>query len=216
MVAVATALVGAGHGGGASEASKSAGQITTDAYHAAVNARSVRLEGSYANSGTHGELVGINLVIRQNKAFSGSLTIQGDPLKAVVIGPTAYVSASSAYYESQGESASEANLLSGKWLKLSTKDSQNYVLFEHLNQLLSSLAHPTGTLSKAGTTTVGGKAAVLVKSSGGATVAVATHGAPFPLEILAAGNGTLRFTGWNKPVTIKKPASFIDLSKQGS
>jgi hypothetical protein len=49
-------------------------------------------------------------------------------------------------------------------------------------------------------------------------VAVANHGTPFPLQLLAgtAGSGSLTFSGWNKPITIKKPASFIDLSKESS
>lgn len=214
--AVAAAVVGAGHGGGPSEASKSPDQIEKDAYRAAVHARTVRLQGSYANAGTHGLQVEINLAIRQNTALAGSLSIQGNPISVVVIGSRAYTSASAAFYESQGESASVASQLSGKWLKLSAKDSDGYVSFEHLNQLLDALAHPQGTLSKSGTTTIGGMAAVVVKSSDGPTVAVATHGTPFPLQLVAAGNGSLTFTGWNKPVRIKNPSSYIDVSKQRS
>jgi hypothetical protein len=80
---------------------------------------------------------------------------------------------------------------------------------------VSSLAHPLGTLSKAGTT-VGGMAAILLKSATGVTVAVAAHGTPFPLEIVSPGSGSLTFTDWNKPVTVKKPASYINVAQLGS
>jgi hypothetical protein len=214
-VAMAVASVGAGHGGGSSEAGKSANQIAKDAYNAAVNAKSVRVNGNVA---ANGQQLGVNLNIRQGNAVAGSLTLQGNPIDMVVIGSEVYFSASGAYYESQGESATVANELNDKWVKLPTSEAKDFAQFEHLGQLLDSLNHPTGTLSKAGTSTVAGMAAVLVRSSKGGMVAVANHGTPFPLQLLAgtAGSGSLTFSGWNKPITIKKPASFIDLSKESS
>ena len=209
------AAVGAGHGGGSAEAGKSANQIARDAYNAAINAKSVRVNGDVD---TNGQQLGVNLNIRQGNAVAGSLTLQGNAVDMVVIGSEVYFSASGAYYESQGESASVANELNDRWVKLPKSEVKDFAQFEHLGQLLGSLDHPTGTLSKAGTSTVAGMAAVLVKSTKGGVVAVANHGTPFPLQLLAgtAGSGSLTFSGWNKPVTIKKPGSFIDLSKGSS
>jgi hypothetical protein len=214
-VALALSTVAAGRGGGSAEAGKSANQIAKDAYNAAVNAKSVQVNGDVA---TNGQQLGVNLNIRQGNAVAGSLTLQGDAVDMVVIGSEVYFSASGAYYESQGESASVANELNDKWVKLPKSEAKDFGQFEHLGQLLGSLEHPTGTLSKAGTSTVAGMAAVLVQSSKGGVVAVANHGTPFPLQLLAgsAGSGSLTFSGWNKPVTIKKPPSFIDLSKAAS
>jgi hypothetical protein len=211
-VAVVVAMVGAGgHGSGSSEARKSPDQIATDAYNAAVKAKTVRVSGDVSTSG---QQLAVNLSIRQGKAVEGSLTLQGDAIKMVVIGPQVYFSASGAYYVSQGESTAVANELNGKWVKLPASQAKDFAEFEHLSQLLGSLNHPTGTLSKDGTTTVAGMGAILVKSTKGGEVAVATHGTPFPLQLLAGttGTGSLTFSDWNKPVTIKKPASYLDLS----
>lgn len=210
--AVAVAVVGAGRGAGSSEAGKSPNQIAKDAYHAAANARSVRLSGTVT---TNGSQLGLNLAIRQDKAVAGSLTLQGDPVNMVVIGSQVYFAASAAYYQSQGEPASVANELNGKWVKLPRSQAKDFSKFESLKQLLGDLGHPQGRLTKAGTSTVSGMAVVLVKSTKGGTVAVASHGTPFPLQLLAgsAGTGSLTFSGWNKPVSIEKPGSFIDLSK---
>lgn len=212
VAALAVAVMGAGRGAGSSEAGKSPKQIAKDAYHAAANARSVRLNGSVT---TNGQQLGLDLSIRQGKAVSGSLTLQGDPVNIVVIGSQVYFSASAAYYQSQGESATVATELNDKWVKLPKSQAKDFSKFESLKELLGDLGHPKGELSKAGTSTVEGMAVVLVKSSKGGTVAVASHGTPFPLQLLAgsAGTGSLTFSGWNRPVTIKKPGSFIDLSK---
>lgn len=212
VVALAVAVVGAGRGGGSSEASKSPKQIAKDAYQAASTARSVRLSGSVT---TNGSQLGLDLAIRQGKAVAGSLTLQGDPANVVVIGSQVYFAASAAYYQSQGEPANLANALDGKWVKLPKNQGKDFARFESLKLLLGDLGHPKGGLSKAGTSTVEGMAVVLVTSSKGGTVAVSSHGTPFPLQLLAgsAGSGSLTFSGWNKPVTIKKPGSFIDLSK---
>jgi hypothetical protein len=214
-MAMAVATVGAGHGGGSAEAGKSANQIAKDAYNAAVNAKSVRVNGDVA---TNGQQLGVDLNIRQGNAVAGSLTLEGNAVDMVVMGTEVYFSASAAYYESQGESATVANELNDKWVKLPKSEAKDFAQFEHLSQLLGSLDHPTGTLSKAGTSTVAGMAAVLVQSSKGGVVAVANRGTPFPLQLLAgtAGSGSLTFSGWNKPVTIKRPPSYIDLSKQAS
>lgn len=210
-VAVVVAMVGAGHGSGSSEARKSPDQIAKDAYNAAVKAKTVRVSGDVS---TNGQQLAVNLSIRQGKAVAGSVTLQGNAIGMVVIGSQVYFSASGAYYESQGESADVANELNGKWVKLPASQAKDFAEFEHLSQLLGSLDHPSGTLSKDGTSTVAGMAAVLVKSTKGGVVAVATHGTPFPLQLLAGttGSGSLTFSGWNKPVTIKKPASYLDLS----
>lgn len=211
VAALAVAVVGAGRGA-SSEAGKPASQIAKDAYHAAVSARSVRVKGSVT---TNGQQLGVNLAIRRGEAVAGSLSLQGNTINMVVIRSDVFFSASAAYYQSQGESSTVASELNEKWVKLPKSQAKSFSEFENLKQLLGNLGHPTGTLSKDGTSSVSGTAVILVKSTKGGEVAVAAHGTPYPLQLLAgsAGTGSLTFSRWNKPVSIQKPASFIDLSK---
>jgi hypothetical protein len=213
VAAFAVALVAAGQGGRRPEASKPASQIAKDAYRAAVAAKTFRVSGSVS---AQGQQVSVNLVVHQKQAVTGSVTLQGHAIQIVVIRSRIYVNAPAAFYQAEGASASQASEVSGHWVKLPASQAKDFVEFDHANEFLHSLAHPKGALSKAGTTTVGSVAVILVKSTTGGTLAVAARGTPYPVEFSgqsSGGSGSLTFSGWNRPVAIKAPTNFIDASK---
>jgi hypothetical protein len=195
-------------------ASKGAEEIVKEAKTAADGASSVHVSGS-VNSG--GSPVTLDLNLAAAKGASGQISQNGSTFKIVIDGATAYISGSDAFYRRLGGSAA-AQLLAGKWLKVSTNTPEfaSFGSLTNMRKLLDTVLVGHGTLQKGSTTTVGGEQAIEVKdTTRGGSLYVATTGKPFPLQISKTGSeaGAIKFDKWDEPVTITAPASSVNLSE---
>jgi hypothetical protein len=194
--------------------SKSAEQIVSEAKTAADGASSVHVSGSVNSGGTP---VTLNLNLAAGKGATGQVSQNGSTFKIIIDGGTAYISGSDAFYRKLGGSAA-AQLLAGRWLKVSTSTPEfaSFGSLTNMRKLLDTVLVGHGSLQKGSTTTVGGQQAIEVKdTTRGGSLYVATNGKPFPLQISKTGSetGAITFDKWDEPVTITAPASSVNLSE---
>jgi hypothetical protein len=162
----------------------------------------------------------LDLSLASDKGATGQVSQNGSTFRIIIDAGTAYISGSDAFYRKLGGSAA-AQLLAGKWLKVSTSTPEfaSFSSLTNMRKLLDTVLVGHGKLEKGPThptTTIGGRQAVAVKdTTRGGTLYVATTGKPYPLQISKTGSeaGTIRFDRWDEPVTITPPASSVNLSE---
>jgi hypothetical protein len=215
LVLALVALAGCGKSSSSNgTASKSAEQIVSESKAAADAASSVHVSGSLKSGGAS---VKLNLNLAAGKGAQGEISQNGASFKLILVGNTAYISGSPAFYRSLGGSAA-AQLFKGKWLKASATSGE-FASFKQLGdmrQLIDSTLTSHGALVKGATTTVGGQQAIAITDSAkDGTLYVAATGKPYPLQISKGGSesGKIAFSGWNQPVTITAPSNAVDLSE---
>ena len=207
----------AGCGGSSSSsniASKSATEILTESKAAADSASSVHVSGSIKSGAAP---VTIDLALAAGKGARGEISENGASFKLILVGGTAYISGSKAFYRSLGGAAA-AQLLDGKWLKASATSGEfaSFNSLGNMRQLIDTTLAAHGTLTKGATSTVNGQQAIAVTDTNKTgTLYVATSGKPYPVAITKGGseNGKIAFSNWNQPVTISAPANAVDLSE---
>jgi hypothetical protein len=194
--------------------SKSAEQIVKESTAAADAASAVHVSGSLKSGATP---VTLDLSLVAGKGAQGEISQNGASFKLILLGNTAYISGSSAFYHSLGGSAA-AQLFKGKWLKTSaaTGAFASFKQLADMRQLIDTTLASRGTLVKGTTTTVNGQPVIAITDAvKDGTLYVATTGKPYPLQISKGGSesGKIGFDRWNQPVTITAPANAVDLSE---
>ncbi len=210
------ALAGCGKSGssGNGVASKSAEEIVKESKAAADAATAVHVSGSLKSGGAP---VTLNLSLVAEKGAQGEISQNGASFKLILVGDTAYISGSPAFYRSLGGSAA-AQLFKGKWLKASATSGEfsSFKQLADMRQLIDTTLAAHGTLVKGATTTVNGQPVIAITDgSKDGTLYVATTGKPYPLQIAKGGSesGTITFSNWNQPATITAPSNSVDLSE---
>jgi hypothetical protein len=207
----------AGCGGSSSGnniASKSATEILSESKAVADSASSVHVSGSI-KSGAAPVTIDLNLVA--GKGARGEISENGASFKLILVGGTAYISGSPAFYRSLGGVAA-AQLLDGKWLKASATSGEfaSFNSLANMTQLINTTLAAHGALKKGATSTVNGQQAIAITDTNKTgTLYVATTGKPYPVAITKGGseNGKIVFDDWNQPVTITAPTNAVDLSE---
>lgn len=201
--AAAASLAACGSGGGA--AAPTGTQISA----AVKKAASVHITGDLAVKGSAETL---NLAMLRDGDMNGVVTSGTEPpIMLTVIGKTAYILMSAGVLKGVvGTSASCAGVC-GKYLPVSGSEESSLVSDISMTKLTDQLISNLSGLSEAGTTTVNGQKAIVLKDPDGSILDVAASGPPYPLKIVAKkGNtgGTVTFTQWNTvPVPTAPPAS---------
>lgn len=194
----------AGACGGASsngEAARSATQVLADAKAAMGRASSFHVSGHFAQQGTN---IAIDLNLSPHRG-GGTVTVSGATLDVVVSGTTIYLKADRQSWQKLTNSASEAQLLAGRWIKAPTSnpDFSELASVADQKQLLGGIT-PEGSMTKrSGTTDWNGQPTVVLVDSTGSTIYVAATGAPY---ILYAQN-TSRSQGGQGSVTLDQYGS---------
>lgn len=189
-------------------------EILSEAKAAADSASSVHVSGSI-KSGTAPVTLDLNLA--SGKGARGEISENGASFKLILLGDTAYISGSPAFYRSLGGAAA-AQLLDGKWLKTSARSGEfaSFGALANMSQLIDTTLAAHGVLAKGATTTVNGQQAIAVSdATKSGTLYVATTGKPYPIQIAKGSgeSGKIDFDNWNQPVTITAPANAVDLSE---
>jgi hypothetical protein len=214
VLVVLAMLAGCGGSSSSNIASKSAEQIVSESKAAADAASAVHVSGSLKSASTP---VTLDLNLVAGKGAQGEISQNGASFKLILLGDTAYISGSPAFYRSLGGAAA-AQLFNGKWLKASASAGEfaSFKQLANMRQLIDTTLASQGTLVKGATTTVGGQQAIAVTDGAkDGTLYVATTGKPYPLQISKGGSesGKIVFDRWNQPVTITAPADSVDLSE---
>ena len=179
----------------------SATQILAKAQAAAKAAKSVHVKGAMTDG--DGRMA---LDVRLAAAGgSGSITMDGDRISIMVIGKTAYLRMSDAFWRKQAKSKAEANavvaLIGGRWIKtaLTNKDLGDLAAFASKPGFFDSLFEEPGTLRKTAPKTVDGIACIGLRSSDGTLWVDASTARPVRLDLAGkSGTDALTFTEYNK------------------
>jgi hypothetical protein len=212
----ATLLAGCGSSSstGNGLASKTPTQIVAAAKAAALGAATAHVKGSIVSGG---KPISLDMELVAGKGGKGRIALEGVSVELIGVDKAVFVKGSSAFYRrvAGGEAARK---LEGKWLKTAAKTGAfaSLASLTNLGELTGSTLAAHGALSRGGTTTIDGRAAVAVTdASNGGTLYVAATGTPYPLEIVdrGAGAGKIVFDRWNQPVVLEPPGSSVYVNK---
>jgi hypothetical protein len=194
--------------------SKTPTQIVEAAKVASAAAVSAHVAGSIVSGG---KPISLDMELVAGKGGKGRITVEGLSVQLIEVDKAVYINGSTAFYTHLAGAAA-ATLLQGKWLKAPASNA-NFASFSQLTdlgKLIGSTLAAHGTLKSAGTTTIAGQKVVGVTDSAkGGTLYVATSGQPYPIELVKTGadGGKIVFDRWNKPVTLKAPATSVNINQ---
>ncbi len=202
----------------AGAATENGTQLLTSAIQATKGANSARVVGTVVQGN---QTTSLDLTAASNDHGQGSVTVNGQQIRLIRLGPTVYMSASKRFW-SQTVSPTAAQLFAGKWIAgpVTNKDFASLGKFLDyptlMNQLLGGRAN---SVVNAGTTTYRGRKVIVLKnkSSGGSgTVYVAASGQPYILRISQTGgssNGSITFSAYNVQPNPSAPRGAIDFEQ---
>ena len=209
---LACALSACGGSSGNGVASKSPNEIVTAALGAIDGAKSAHIAGSVVSARSP---ITLNLDLVSGKGGRGQMSEGGLGFEIEVINREVYINGSQAFWRHFG-GATAAQVFKGRWLKAPASGQfASLAQLSNLHSLLGTVLSTHGTLTKTGTTKVGGQSAIGVRdTTNGGILYVATTGPPYPLEILKGGSqgGRIVLDGFNESVPLSPPANAIDIT----
>lgn len=198
-------------------ASLSAHEILGKAIAAEKAATSVRMKGEVPQ-GTG--VLAIDLALGSGQA-NGQMTIDDVPVSIMATGGNTYIKAPAALFDKMGGDAGKVagQVLGDQWFEVPTSGGlansfRGLGNITDKDTLFGQLASSGSVASVKGTGQVNGQPVVLLTGPKKGTLAVATTGQPYPVQIKAASGspGQIDFTDWNQPVGATVPANLVDLS----
>jgi hypothetical protein len=210
------AAVLTGGGSLASSAPPRSPAATVAQMKAAVNAaNSVHLDGVLHNSG---RAVALDVGLLRSGGFAGTIVGNGVPLTLIDTGGKVYIKATPAFMREMKVSSAVCSVICGKYVELTSAQTRALAGNFTMRNLLASLTGTLPEFADAGTTTVNGRQARVLRASDGSMLDVAATGTPYPLRAIGkAHSGWLDFTQWNSvPQPAAPPASqVINMSSLG-
>jgi hypothetical protein len=178
--------------------------LASTAQHAVQQATSVHVDGKVSDNGTP---VGINLGINRQGDLSGTVPENGANLDVISDGGKVYVKATPEFLKQNKAPASACSLVCGRWIQLPPAEAKQITSQLTMKNLTGGAngSSSTAKVTEAGTTTVNGKSAWVLKGADGNLVDVSSQGTPYPLRVRSGqGNqGQLLYSQWN---SVPKPA----------
>lgn len=218
---VLAACGGSGPGATASfahEPAKPASQILTDVRSVVAAATSVHVSGHVGGS----TRVAVDLHLSRTGG-SGRVSASGLAFKVTRIGKAVYFTGNEGFYR-QFTNAAGVRLLDGRWLKVPVTDTRfgSFSGLTDMTGLLGRLLHPSGTVTKIGTRTIGGQRVIgLRDTANGGVLYIAASGVPYPIEVVSTGvhAGQVLLDHWNQQITLSappRPVYLTELQKAGA
>ena len=187
----------------------SAQQLAKKTQIAAKAAASVRVRGTFVDEGGP---MKVDLSLAK-KGGSGTITLEGANIKVIVVGKTAYLQISDAYWRKQTESKQTADLIigvvRGRWIKVSltSKDFAELIAFTSKAGFFEGMFEEPGTVRKTGTKTIDGVRCIGLFDGEGTVWADAATARPIRLEIPGKNAENLTFSQYNQIMEPKAPPS---------
>jgi hypothetical protein len=203
---IALLLVGCGSSGGHNDAGGGASSATpgsrvtvstlaANMRSAIRSARSVHISGRLI---VGGRPLRLDIGVLASGQLSGTVTERGVPLRIIVTGGKAYVRATAAFLAELHAPAGVCGVICGKYVELPAGQATALARGLSLASLTRSLTGPTSALRRAGTTTVDGQPADVLRTARGGTIDVAAAGRAYPLAVASADHhGGLAFRQWD-------------------
>lgn len=197
-------------------ASLSGPEILAKAQTAAKAATSVTVVGTVPQGSSP---ISIDMAVGNGEA-DGTITVKNVTVQIRVTGGKTYINAPAALFEKMGGSAGKiaGTVLGGKWFEVpstgAVASSFNGIdNIANKDTLFASLLSAGKNPTVKGTDTVSGQPAVILSGPNGGTLAVATTGEPYPLQVKAksGSTGSVDFKDWNVPVNVTVPTDLVDL-----
>ncbi len=199
----------------------SAASLLSAAQSSVRSASSVHVSGQLSRDGV---LVSVNLNVARNGDLAGTVRQHGTPIQVVAASGKIYIHATPGFLREMKVPAAACATSCGKWLEFTQAEATELTGDLSLQNLLAPLtsgrALPSGQAAKltsAGSTTVHGEAAWLLRASDGATVAVSSSGQHYPLQSVSSGSPyrVVTYSRWNSAPVPKPPAASQLLNLNG-
>lgn len=175
-----------------------AAALASTAQHAVQQATSVHVDGQVTNNGVP---VGINLGVDRAGNISGTIAENGANLNVISADGKVYVKATSAFLKQVKAPANACSIVCGKWIQLPPDEANQITSQLTMTNLTGGAKTSTSTagVKEAGSTTVDGQPAWVLKGADGSTVAVSTNGTHYPLQVHGGTGrqGVLKYSQWN-------------------
>lgn len=216
--AVAVAACGSGQAGpassgpassGTASAGRTATQLVTQMKTAVRGASSVHLDGKVASDDRP---LALNLGVRRDGGLSGTITRSGVPLRLIGTGSKVYVKASPGFLRQLHASSAVCAVMCGKYVQMGSSQARDLAGSLSMGNLTGALTGSLPKFAKAGTTTVRGQPAVVLRAPDGATLDIAARGTAYPLRVVASSGRpeSIVFSQWNKvPAPSAPPADQV-------
>jgi hypothetical protein len=226
------------------EASKPPAQILADAAAALRKAGSYRMQARMTQLTRQRQHIRMSVDVFSAQTLSVSMTFNGLSFKLISVANKAYMEAGQKFWDKETHNSAAAALLAGRWLVGPTRSfgSLASVAGEMSpSRLAGCMIKQHGHLSIAGYTTVDHRPAVVLHDAGNGagnqrgTLAIATTGVPYPLQVTASGKqqpggakgpcgssgsgpssvGTITLSGFGHLGKLRLPAHPINLNSLG-
>jgi hypothetical protein len=216
-----SACGGSGSGPTASfahESAKPAAQILSDVRSVVAAATSVHVAGHVGGA----TRVAVDLHLSRTGG-SGRVSASGLAFKVTRLGKAVYFTGNEGFYR-QFTNAAGIRLLDGRWLKVPVTDRRfgSFSGLTDMTGMLGQLLHPSGTVTKIGTRTIGGRRVIgLRDAANGGVLYIAATGVPYPVEVVSTGAhaGQVLLDRWNQRITLTappRPVYLTELQKAGA
>ncbi len=189
-------------------ASLTAAQIAAKAVADLRTAASVHVTGSGTDSG---QQVRLDLRLARGKGCRGRITMVGKgSFRMIVIGAVAWIKPNVMFWKTYGgANAAALKLLTGKWLKTTSRSNLGSLAQLCQPRLLAKNFGDLGSLVRKASTTISGQPALQLtaRSKARGALYVSASGSPEFLRVIDGGSqgGQLDFTGYGAPVSLSAP-----------
>jgi hypothetical protein len=195
-------------------ADRSAASLISAMKTAVRDATSMHLAGQLPNGGRP---VALDIGVLRAGALAGTITQGGVPLQLIGTRGLVYVKATPAFLRELRAAAAVCAVMCGKYVQMSGSQGSELAASLSMTSLTRSLIAGLPRFTRAGTTTVRGQSAVVLRGADGSTLDVAASGKPYPLRVVAPpGRGeTVLFSHWDSVAAPAAPpaSQVINLSQ---
>jgi hypothetical protein len=195
-------------GGSPKEPSSTA--LVTSMQASVRQASSVHVDGHLTNNGTP---ISVNLDMHRNGDVSGTVSQSGAPFEVIGVGRAIYIKATRSFLQEVKAPTSACAVVCGKWLQLTSAEARQLtgdLSMASLTAPLSSGKVPA--LTEAGSATVNGQSAWVLRASDGSTLDVSSSSQHFPVSASTGGSPAevVTYSQWNAaPQPAAPPANQV-------
>ena len=142
-------------------------------------ASSVHVAGQLTNNGTP---ISVDLDMHRNGDVSGTVSQNGAPFQVIGVGKVIYIKATRAFLQAVKAPTSACAVVCGKWLQLTSAEARQLTGDLSMSSLTAPLTSgQVPTLTEAGSATVNGQSAWVLRASDGSTLDVSSASQHYPL-----------------------------------
>jgi hypothetical protein len=213
-LAGSAAIVASGCGSSSTPTEPGAAALASSAQASIRSANSVHVQGAASSNGLP---VGVDLGINRAGDMNGTITENGANFNIITVGGKVYIKATPAFLKQAGAPSSACTVVCGHWVQIPSSQAKQLTSQITMSNLTGQKNSPDlSKLTKAGSTTVNGQSAWVLKAPDGSTVDVSQQSAHYPLQVKSGtgSQGVVRYSQWNSVPTPKAPpaSQVINLS----